>query len=267
MFEPLLLSAHNPGPMTGDGNNTYLLAAPGGAAALIDAGVGEAAHLDGIAAALHERRAHLAAVLVTHGHRDHAGGAPALAAAYPAATFSKHPWPGEDLRFDVGWRTIGDGDVIIAGGEPLAVLHTPGHSPDHLAFWHEPSRTLFTGDLVVRGSSVMIHSSRGGNLGQYLASLERLLALQPARLLPAHGPVIDDPQTVISAYISHRLFRERQVESALRAGRATVEAIAESIYDGLAPALMPAAQENVRAHLEKLRSEGRASETDGRWQT
>jgi len=165
----------------------------------------------------------------------------------------------------VSWQTIGEGDVITASGEPLAVLHTPGHSPDHLALWHEPTRTLFTGDLVVRGSSVMIHSSRGGNLAQYLASLERLLSLDPVRLLPAHGPAIDDPKAVISGYISHRLFRERQVESALRAGRATVEAIAESIYDGLAPALMPAAQENVRAHLEKLRSEGRASETGGRW--
>src|SRR5207248_8800077 len=106
----------------------------------------------------------------------------------------------------------------------------------------------------------------GGNLGEYLASLERLLALEPERLLPAHGPIIDDPRAVISAYISHRLYRERQVESALRAGRTTVEAIAESIYDGLAAALLPAAKENVRAHLAKLKAEGRASDVGGRWQ-
>jgi glyoxylase-like metal-dependent hydrolase (beta-lactamase superfamily II) len=109
----------------------------------------------------------LAAVLVTHGHRDHASGAPAIAAAHPAASFTKLPWPEEDAQYDVPWRSIGDGDQVRAGGELLRALHTPGHSPDHLAFWHEASGTIFTGDLVVSGSSVMIHWSRGGDLGQY----------------------------------------------------------------------------------------------------
>jgi len=155
--------------------------------------------------------------------------------------------------------------VARAGDESLQVLHTPGHSPDHLAFWHQPTATIFTGDLVTQGSSVMIHWSRGGDLGQYLASLERLLSLHPRRLLPAHGPAIDDPQLILSGYIAHRLQREQQVLEALRRGHATVQAIAESIYDGLEPALMPAAQENVRAHLEKLKSERGAADEDGRW--
>jgi len=117
----------------------------------------------------------------------------------------------------------------------------------------------------VLGSSVMIHSSRGGDLGQYLGSLARLQALHPKRLLPAHGPSIDDPPRTLAGYIEHRLQRERQVLAALRAGHSTVQAITESIYDGLAPALMPAAQENVRAHLEKLKAEGRASYANDRW--
>jgi glyoxylase-like metal-dependent hydrolase (beta-lactamase superfamily II) len=111
----------------------------------------------------------------------------------------------------------------------------------------------------------MIHWSRGGDLGQYLASLERLLALGPRRLLPAHGPAIDDPRAILTSYLEHRRYRERQVIAALGAGYATVETIAESIYDGLAAALVPAARENVRAHLEKLKQEGRVVDTDGQW--
>jgi glyoxylase-like metal-dependent hydrolase (beta-lactamase superfamily II) len=266
--KPILLFAHNPSPMTGLGNNTYLLVAAGGTpirAALVDAGMGEPQHLTELEAALHERHARLDTVLVTHGHRDHAAGAPAIAAAHRSAAFTKYPWPEEDIQFRVPWQTLRDGDVVVAGGELLTVLHTPGHSPDHLAFWHEASRTIFTGDLVVLGSSVMIHWSRGGDLGQYLASLERMLALEPSRLFPAHGPAIDDPQAILTGYLAHRRQREAQVLDALRAGHTTVEAIAESIYDGLAPALRPAAQENVRAHLEKLKTEGIAAHDDDRW--
>jgi glyoxylase-like metal-dependent hydrolase (beta-lactamase superfamily II) len=262
-FQPQLLFAHNPGPMTGSGNNTYLIAGRDGSATLIDAGVGERQHLADIASAIGAGR--LEAVLVTHGHADHASGAPLIAAAHPDAVFRKLPWPGQDAHYDVPWQAIADGDVLRAGDAMLQTLHTPGHSPDHLAFWHQPTATVFTGDLVVQGSSVMIHWSRGGDLGQYLASLERVLALEPRRLLPAHGPAIDDPRTVLTGYLEHRRQRERQVIDALRAGHATVQAIAESIYDGLAPALLPAAQENVRAHLEKLKRDGRARDEDGRW--
>ena len=269
LFAPITIDAYNPSPMTGAGNHTYLVVGDDGSATLVDAGVGDPRHLDSIARELAPAGARLDVVAVTHGHADHASGAPALAAAHPEAQFAKKPWPAEDEKYGVAWKPIGEGDRVPAGtGETLLVLETPGHSPDHVAFWHEASRTIFTGDLVVAGSSVMIHTSRGGNLADYLRSLDRVLALDARALLPAHGPAMTDPTRVADAirgYIEHRLRRERQVIDALARGYDSVQTIAESIYHGLDPALLPAARENVQAHLEKLETERRAAHHDGRW--
>jgi glyoxylase-like metal-dependent hydrolase (beta-lactamase superfamily II) len=251
--------------MTGSGNNTYLIASVDGRAVLVDAGVGMPAHLAQLSAALDARRSRLTEVLVTHGHPDHVSGVTRLAQAHPAVRFLKQPWPGQDEQFDVAWEAIGGGETIAAGPERLMVVATPGHSPDHVAFWHAPSGTMFTGDLVALGTSVMIHASRGGNLAEYLRSLERILEYDPRMLLPAHGPRVDNPRALIVGYLNHRREREQQVLAALRADRGTVEAIAESIYHELTPALVPAARENVRAHLEKLRAEGRAVFDGDRW--
>ena len=277
-FDPILLEAHNPGPMTGSGNNTYLLMGSDARAALVDAGVGEPRHLAAIASRLSTSHATLADVIVTHAHSDHVAGVPSLATAHERARFHKHPCPpvvtadtadtddpDDVARCGVQWHTLKDGDRLSAGGEWLTVVHTPGHAPDHVALWHEPSGTAFTGDLVVGGSSVMIAPSHGGDLRAYLTSLECVRALGARRLLPAHGPEVTDPTKVLNSYLEHRRHRERQVIEALRAGRETVQAIAESIYHGLDRALIPAARENVLAHLVKLRYEGRVADEQDRW--
>jgi len=248
--------------MTGAGNHTYLLAS-GGAAVLVDAGVGHPDHLVALERSLAENRSSLQAVLVTHGHPDHATGVPAIAAVHPGTLFAKYVWAGDELMHGITWRALVDGDEIGFGETTVVAVHTPGHSPDHLAFWHEPTRTLYSGDLVIAGGSVVIEASRGGSLAEYLQSLQRVLELEPRQLLPAHGPRVDDPANLVRSSIEHRRMRERQVVEAIAAGHRTVEAIAESIYDGLEPRLMPAARENVRAHLEKLAAEKVAADRDG----
>lgn len=264
MFEPILVEVRNASAFTGSGNNTYLLAPAGQPACLIDAGIGTEPHVEAVATHTAARQSPLTDVLVTHAHVDHVSGAPALARRLRVERFGKYVWPADDPT-EVEWHHVADGARLAVGGTELTALHTPGHAPDHLAFWHEPSRTVFTGDLVHAGTSVAIIHSRGGDLVQYMASLERLRSLEPHRLLPGHGPAIDEPVRVLEVTLAHRRRRETQVIAALQRGASTIENIADSIYDGLPPALMVLALENVRAHLEKLRQEGRAACDDNRW--
>lgn len=250
-MKPTLLHAANPGPYTGDGNWTYLI--PGDRPVLIDAGVGHDAHLDAIGAAAPGGPAD---VIVTHAHSDHASGAPAIQSRWPSARVSKMPWPDRDA--EMPWRPLADGDTVMTGAGPLEVLHTPGHSPDHLALWHAESRTVFVGDLLQLGTTVFIPASAGGSLADYLRSLDHLRQLAPVRAWPAHGPVIEDPIALIDYYVEHRRQREEQVLAALAEGLDTVEAITTRIYVALEPALLPMARESVLAHLMKLEDEGEA---------
>lgn len=258
----LVLPAGNPGPYTGrTGNNTYLL--PGAEPALIDAGVGDPAHLDAIADAL--AGASLARVIVTHAHSDHAAGAKTIAARWPSARFLKMPWPDRDDRYDVAWDALQHGGQVRAGDEDLEVVHTPGHAPDHIALWHAASRTLFGGDLAVKGTTVVIPGGRGGSLSDYLRSLERVLALEPAVLLPSHGPAIHGAEIagLVRGYIEHRQQRERQIVELLRAGPMTADALVAAMYPAVHPQLTEAARYSVLAHLLKLQAESRVAELPG----
>jgi glyoxylase-like metal-dependent hydrolase (beta-lactamase superfamily II) len=261
MFDPVPVHAANPGPMTGAGNWTWLLR--GRVPTLIDAGTGEPQHLEALGEALDGTS--LAQLLVTHGHTDHASGAPLLQAQMPALRFRKMLWPERDTRWPMPWEPVADGDVIQAGDTALTAVHTPGHAPDHLCFWHEETRSLFCGDLAVEGSSVWIPVSLQGDLGAYLESLERVLALEPARMYPAHGPVIEDPPKLLRRYLEHRRAREEQVIAALRRGDHDPQTIVQRIYKDLRESLMPLAHESVLANLIKLEREGQVTRDGESW--
>lgn len=244
--------------MTGDGNWTYLIGAEH--PLLIDAGVGNASHLDAIATAAPNGLDHL---VVTHAHSDHIAGAPAIHARWPLAKLSKYPWSIRDR--DLSWAALNDGDVIATDEGDLQVLLTPGHAPDHVSLWHPASRTIFVGDMMQQGNTVVILASHGGSLADYMRSLERIAALNPLRALPAHGPVIEDPLALIQRYVSHRSQREVQILEALAANHDTVESITEKVYPILQDALVPMARESVLAHLQKLQTENRVVNDGARW--
>ena len=202
--------ADNPGMMTGPGTNTYLVGID--EIAVIDPGPGDDAHLDAIAGCGGDR---IRWILLTHTHEDHSPGAAGLKKRTGAEILAFGPGQGRGkVRLD---GTLGDGAVIEATEFHLTALHTPGHASNHLCYLLNEERTLFTGDHIMEGSTVVI-SPPDGDMAAYLASLERLKTIRPRlrAIAPGHGHVIDDPLAVVDQTIAHRLAREAQVLDVLR---------------------------------------------------
>ena len=238
--------APNAGPFTGPGTNTWLLESDG-EIVVIDPGPISDAHLDAILAAVGRRS--VTSVLVTHTHSDHAPLANPLARELEVPAYGHAPGP----EFEPDLR-LTEGSTVTVGGIALEVIHTPGHSDDHLCFL--TGRLLFTGDHIMGGSSVMVE-----DMGSYLRSLERLQGLDLDRLYPGHGPEVEQPQEVISWYIAHRLQREQEVLEAIAEGAVDVDSIVESVYWNVDRSLHPLAARSVAAHLRKLEEEGRIPRT------
>jgi glyoxylase-like metal-dependent hydrolase (beta-lactamase superfamily II) len=247
----------NPGLMTGPGTNTYLVGRRD--PILIDTGAGVPDYVPLLERYLAERGwTQPSRVILTHRHRDHLGGVDQLRARFRGLAVAKMihrdaglPEPMDDLR---------DGATITGDGVTLTAVHTPGHASDHLCFYLGEERALFTGDVVLGGSTTVIPSD-DGDLLDYMASLRRLLALDVRRIYPAHGPVIEDGPARIREYVEHRLMRERQILEALGDGLHTIPAMVARIYADVAPPLHAAAAMSVESHLRKLAREGRVRET------
>ncbi len=250
------VTAPNPGVMTGPGTNAYLVGT--GDLALIDPGPESERHLSVMLEAAAGR---LKWILCTHTHLDHSPGAKALKAATGAELLGFGSVP-DDGRQDRGFapdRALRDGDAVDCGAFRLRAVHTPGHASNHLCYLLEGERWLFTGDHVMQGSTVVI-SPPDGDMIAYLHSLEKLLALDLAALVPGHGRVIDKPHDEVRRLVSHRLKREKKVVDAFsRKNPATIDELLPLVYDDVPQAIHAVARRSLHAHLLKLKSDGRVS--------
>jgi glyoxylase-like metal-dependent hydrolase (beta-lactamase superfamily II) len=209
------------------------------------------------------------AMIATHHHPDHVGGAMALRERLQLPLWA-HAMTAQRLDGIVEIdRSIQDGERIqLDGPTPTALtaLHTPGHAPGHLCFIDEATSIMIAGDMVASVGTIVVEPSDGDML-LYLESLRKMSALEPAGLLPAHGELIQDPQAILSFYIEHRLMRERKVLDALEArGKASrPRHLVASAYDDTPKTLWPLALLSLEAHLIKLEREGRVLKEGECW--
>ena len=246
----------NPGLMTGPGTNTYLVGR--GDPILIDTGVGVADYVPLLERYLDERGwRQPSRIILTHRHVDHIGGVAQLRARFPGIHVAKMIH--KDMNLPDAIDDLRDGQTVQGDGVTLVPVHTPGHASDHLCYYLVEEKALFTGDVVLGGSTTVIPAG-DGDLMDYMNSLRRLLGLDVRRIYPAHGPVIEDGPGRIREYIEHRHMRERQILEALESDVRTIPEMVKRIYVDVSPSLHGAAAMSVESHLRKLEREGRVEE-------
>ena len=242
--------APNPGPMTLDGTNTWVLLEPGSTeAVVVDPGPLDEAHLRAVLEVVEARGAHVALTVLTHGHLDHAEAAPRFAELTGCRV----------RAVGGGHDDLADGDVVTTGGLDLRVVATPGHTSDSVSLALPADHALVTGDTVLgRGTTVVAHPD--GELAAYLASLERIRALTGdgtvAMILPGHGPLVPDAAAMVAFYRVHRAERLEQVRQALADGAAVeddpVEGVLRRVYGEVPEPVWAAARMSIRAQLDHL---------------
>lgn len=242
--------APNPGPMTLDGTNTWVVMAPGGSEAIvIDPGPLDEGHLAEVVRVVQERGARVTETVLTHGHLDHSEAGP----RFGELTGSRVRAVGR------GHDDLHDGSVVRVDGVDLRVVATPGHTSDSISFALEADHALLTGDMILgRGTTVVAHPD--GELGAYLDSLERIRALTGGgavtAILPGHGPQVPDAAAMVEFYRLHRAERLEQVRAALADGAAgeadPVEGVLRRVYSAVPETVWPAARLSIRAQLDYL---------------
>ena len=255
----------NPGPFTGPGTNTYLVGT-GKRPILLDTGIGLDVYDPLLERGLSETKGatELQEIVLTHVHQDHIGGVPNVRKHFGELQVSKRAWPEKDADYDFPLTYIDNGARIETDGATLRAIHTPGHAKDHLCYYLEEERALFTGDLVL-GAGTTVVPEEGGGLIDYMASLRKLLDLDLSVIYPAHGPAIREPYKKLNAYIAHRELREQQVLDALNAGLTRIPDMVQRIYIDVPKFLHKAAGNSVQSHLNKLKAEGIVKEESEEW--
>ncbi len=262
--------APNPGPFTFKGTGTYLIGA-GADVAVVDPGPLIPSHVQALQRAVGSRR--LSHVLITHTHRDHSPASTplkewsgartyALAPAAPAGAGEGAADEAHDHDF-VPDVIVTDGGRIAGDGFDIACVATPGHTANHMCFALAQENALFSGDHVM-GWSTSVIAPPDGDMGQYLASLEKLGTRDDAIFYPTHGSPIPQPRLWLQQLIAHRRRREGQILDALQGG-AALSAIVEGLYPAIDTALRGAAALQTRAHLDWLKARDLVIEADGRW--
>ncbi|HEY5288446.1 MAG TPA: MBL fold metallo-hydrolase [Caulobacteraceae bacterium] len=253
--------ANNPGPFTYLGTGTYIVGH--GEVAVIDPGPDQAEHLGAILSAVDgERVSH---ILVTHHHADHSPLARALAAATgaPVHGCAVATAPVQDaVKLEAGYDDFTP-DISVCGGAKIdgrgwtiEAIPTPGHTSNHICYALAEENALFSGDHIMGWSTTVI-TPPDGDMGAYLASLEKVRDRGFSTLWPTHGPPIRDVRPFIDAYIAHRRERENQILGQLAAGETRIKAMVPKLYAAVDQRLWPAAAHSVLAHMLELVKTGR----------
>ncbi|MCU1513251.1 MAG: fold metallo-hydrolase [Microbacteriaceae bacterium] len=243
-----VLTAPNPGPMTLDGTNSYLLGAPGSSSlVVVDPGPEHAGHLQALAAA-----GRIELILITHHHLDHTEGSAELHGLTGAPVRAVEP------ACCHGGQPLFDGEVIEAAGVSIRVIATPGHSGDSVSFVladDGPHGSVLTGDTILGRGTTML-SPEAGSLADYLQSLRTLRELGEATVLPAHGPVLASLVAICDEYLAHREQRLDRVRAALATlgPDASVAAVTDIAYSEVDSSVRFAAEHSVESQLDYLRS-------------
>ncbi len=271
-LEPLVarVLAPNPSPFTFTGTQTHIVGSTD--LAVIDPGPDDPGHVEALLRVIAGRP--VRAIAITHHHRDHSPASRPLAAATGAPIVGAVPTHrlgrngGADASFDADYapdRTLADGDEVAGAGWTLAAVATPGHTSNHLCFALREANALFSGDHVM-GWSTSVVIPPDGDMGEYMASLERLLARDDRVYYPGHGEAVDNPRRLVRGMLGHRKQREGQILRLIAGRPATIAEMVASMYVGLDSALVRGAEASVLAHLMDLDRRGLVRQDEGRWQ-